>query len=209
MNLFGIALLPTVTLQKRIIRFRENCGSFVDGPILGTDTNIPHVSILQCPYFTNTPHRKLLREIGKDSLFLTPTSSHFSKISYQPIGWLFANVVTGTWLPKLQEICLSRSRDYIDVRFIDRNENFSGYSLNEKENYLKFGYRYVGKSFKPHVTIGRSPRETPESLPARVESAFNMEFAGDEVIFDKLVFYRAGEFGALSEILESVNFQLK
>lgn len=206
MGLYGIALLPELETRQKIVDFRNTHEDYVGGPKLGMDTNLPHMTILQCPYFPNAPHGDALRSIV-ERLSLGVSKSHFTSVEYQHVGWVFADIASEAWLAELQSACLNATHQFIDLQQINAAENFLGYSEAEKKNYLDFGYRYVGSSFRPHVTLGRSISPEAITLPPELIEAFRDELGGATVVFNELVFYRAGEFGALSEVLETVTLR--
>jgi 2'-5' RNA ligase len=125
-------------------------------------------------------------------------------VEYQHVGWVFADIASEAWLAELQSACFDATLQFIDLQQINDADNFLGYTEDEKRNYLEYGYRYVGTSFRPHVTLGRSISPEAMTLPPGLVEAFRDELGGSTVIFNELVFYRAGEFGALAEVLETV-----
>lgn len=203
MELFGIALLPDAETSQAIVEFRESQQPLIGGPILGMNTNIPHMTILQCPFFSDAPHSKLL-DAFTESVALTTMKARFSSLAYQHVGWIFADVITKPWMRTLQDVCLTETLPFIDAASIDQPENFDGYSVGEYENFLKYGYRYVGKSFRPHITLGRTIDPEVRALPMPLVGSYSDQLQDKEFFFNKLVFYRAGEYGALAEILESI-----
>lgn len=203
MELFGIALLPEVDARQRIVEFRESQQTHVGGPMLGMSTNLPHMSILQCPYFPDAPHAKILDAVV-DTVSLRSMQALFATLEYQHVGWVFADVTPESWMTQLQDACLEATLPFIDTAAINANESFVGYTAAEQKNYLDYGYRYVGASFRPHVTLGRSVDAEALTLPPQLVEAFSSELGGSEITFSELVFYRAGEYGALAEVMEIV-----
>jgi 2'-5' RNA ligase len=203
LELYGIALLPEPEMRQKIVDFRGEYEKHVGGPKLGIDTNLPHMTILQCPYFPNAPHGDALRDTA-ERLSLGVSKSHFTSVEYQHVGWVFADIASEAWLAELQSACFDATLQFIDLQQINDADNFLGYTEDEKRNYLEYGYRYVGTSFRPHVTLGRSIGPEAMTLPPGLVEAFRDELGGSTVIFNELVFYRAGEFGALAEVLETV-----
>jgi 2'-5' RNA ligase len=202
-ELFGIALLPDVETRQRIVEFRESQQSNVGGPMLGMSTNLPHVTILQCPYFPDAPHAKSLDAVI-EAVSLRSMQARFATLEYQHVGWVFADVKPEPWMARLQDACLEATLPFIDTAAINAAESFIGYTAAEQKNYLDYGYRYVGTSFRPHVTLGRSVDPEAVTLPPSLVEAFSGELGGSELTFSELVFYRAGEYGALAEVMEIV-----
>jgi 2'-5' RNA ligase len=204
LELYGIALLPEPEMRQKIVDFRSERERYVGGPKLGMDTNLPHMTILQCPYFPNAPHGDALRDTV-ERLSLGVSKSHFTSVEYQHVGWVFADIASEPWLAELQNACLNATRQFIDLQQINPAENFLGYTEDEKRNYLSYGYRYVDASFRPHVTLGRSISPEAMTLPPELVEAFRDELGGATAVFNELVFYRAGDYGALTEVLEAVS----
>lgn len=203
MELFGVALLPDNVTRRTFVDFRERHRAYIGGPKLGMDTNLPHMSILQCPYFPDAPYSNALDTII-ETVSLRAMKARFASLEYQHVGWAFADVRHDAWMTTLQEACLEATLPFIDTDAIDTDASFLGYTAAEKQNYLTYGYRYVGASFRPHITLGRSLDDTSVTLPLALTEAFRSELSGSELMLNELVFYRAGEFGALAEIIETV-----
>lgn len=204
MELYGIALLPEPEMRQKIVDFRDRNKVHVGGPKLGMDTNLPHMTILQCPYFPNAPHGDALRRVV-DRLSLGVSKSNFTSVEYQRVGWVFADIASEPWLTELHSACLRETHQFIDLQQINAGEDFTGYNADEQQNYLDYGYRYVGPSFRPHVTLGRSISSEAASLPLELIEAFRGDLGGATVTFNELVFYRAGDYGVLTEVLETVS----
>jgi 2'-5' RNA ligase len=203
-ELYGIALLPEPEMRQKIVDFRNTHEKYVGGPKLGIDTNLPHMTILQCPYFPNAPHGDALSGIV-NRLSLGVSKSHFTSVEYQHVGWVFADIASEPWLTELQSVCLDATLQFIDLEQINASGNFLGYTAHEQQNYLKYGYRYIDTSFRPHVTLGRSISPEAMTLPPELVEAFRDELGGATAVFNELVFYRAGDYGALTEVLEAVS----
>jgi 2'-5' RNA ligase len=92
---------------------------------------------------------------------------------------------------------------FINTDQIDIKEDMSQYSADETAAYLSFGYRYIGDSFRPHITLGRT-KESDKTLSAELGTIYDTLLKNRLVQFDRLVFYRAGDFGVLAEVLQSV-----
>lgn len=197
MQLFGFALLPTVEEQERIIDFRLRYSDTISGPSLGLKTNLPHMSITQNPYQQN-----FIASISSHDLDLvsTPLSSTWDTIFHQPVGWIFGGVQNTEEINQLHYVLFSKVKDNIDTSAIEPATDTHLLSPKEQEYHMKYGYRYTKECFLPHITFGRIPNNIQE-LSEEVVRAFEREFSGRTILFDRLAFYRAGEFGALEEIL--------
>jgi len=116
MDLYGLALVPCLSDIAAIIDFQHRARRLIGGPVLSTETNLPHVSILQCPF---------------------------------------------------------------------RKEDLT-------------------QPFLPHVTLGRTVRGETEPGP-ELQRLWGECLAGRRLAFDHLVLYKAGEWGALSDVLCSTD----
>jgi hypothetical protein len=125
----------------------------------------------------------------------------FGALYYQPNGWIFADVMKTNELCILQNELLKESESYIDAKSIAIDVNMNAYCGGQKSNYLKYGYRYIGEEFIPHITLGRT--HSAQHITAELVADFKNAFFGTTFIYDKLVYYEAGEFGALHKIVRS------
>ena len=90
MALFGFALLPNIEIQKEIISFRKRFPNTFEGPMLSLSENLPHISILQCPFSENIPIKDIIE--NTNSKYQLPITLTWDKLIYQPVGWVFANI---------------------------------------------------------------------------------------------------------------------
>jgi len=213
MNLFGLALVPCSADIAAIVDFRRRAGHLIAGPMLGSTINLPHVSILQCPFQEEALTQPLLDSIA-ESWFAKRNCStvvgQFGSLHYQPVEWVFGMIVPipmsadiSPWCADLQKLALDRMERFIDTTQIDTTRDTSQYTSCEREAYLRYGYRYVGDTFCPHVTLGRTVGN-PSSLCPELLCIYDESLAERHLTFDQLVFYRAGEYGVLAEIVQSV-----
>ena len=127
-------------------------------------------------------------------------SAVFGALRYQPVGWLFADVERLTVMLSLQREIVERVSHLLDTSQLKPLGKLAGYSADERDHYLRYGYRYIGESFRPHVTLGRS-RSDSLSLPAECLEEYRSVFGGRTVNFGELVAYQAGAFGSLKRVL--------
>lgn len=129
----------------------------------------------------------------------------FSGFSYQPNNWLFADFKSSSSLVSLHESSLVNASCFIDSSLIDASRDMSGYSLTERDYFLKYGYRYVKECFRPHVTLGRVSSSFSECLPFFLDDYFFDVFSSNVVVFDRFVSYEAGVFGSLYRVVSCVS----
>jgi len=184
-----------------LVDFRASMGSLIDGPPLGTTTCVPHVSVLQCPFHPAAVTGAMLdriisitsREVG-----LFTSEAQLGDVYVQPVGWVFAETRFPEGIRHLQDRALSLMIDYIDTDAIDPNYDYRGHTAAEIANHRRFGYRYIGAQYRPHITLGRC---WESDLPAGVQAAYRRDLLGTSVTFDRIAFYRAGESGTVVEVL--------
>lgn len=196
MTLVGVGLLPELEILDSLIEFSERWQSEVGSPRLGRLVNLPHVSVYQLPVRRVEEFIEALEQLGG----LQAESTELQELVYQPVGWLFASVVRNSWMLDLQKIVVTEVDQFLDRSAMKQAHQLHGYTEDEKSSYLRHGYRYVGRPFKPHFTIGRT--DLPElSLSADCLRDYQMLLHGRAVRFDRVVAYRAGHHGSLAEIL--------
>ena len=196
--LTGIAILPSAELQARLVEFRRDHLVEISGPMLGLSENCPHISVLQCPFVEDVDHQVIVDELA-GWYSQHGGSLVFDRLIYQPVAWVFALLARQQWQNSLQTRALELTEYLIDTaRIAGRVDD--KLTMAERESYLRYGYRYVGPSFLPHVTLGRTAGGAAE-LAAGLGEAFANEFMGTVDQPSEMVFYRAGESGVLAEAI--------
>ena len=171
-------------------RFRDEIG----GPALGIEENLPHTSILQHPYRPDVSYDEYL------DLADSVMEASWGEAYYQPNGWLFAHVDTPSALVDLHYRLFEETKGLIDVDQIDQSRDLTGLNETEQRNYRSYGYRYLGSEYRPHVTLGVT-RGGASLISADLVQAFHEQFAGKSFLYDRIVFYEAGECGVLKRIV--------
>ncbi|QRZ60810.1 hypothetical protein [Rothia sp. ZJ932] len=200
-KLFGLALVPDENSCDTLIDFQNKLvpESFY-GIKLGKESNLPHVSILQCPFFEEpltveklSSLKEVLGKINQNDIL-----GRADGLKYQPSYWAFMNFTFGDYIYEFQEEALVLLERFIDKSSIAKKD-FTGYSFNQKKYYLKYGYRYLFDEFQPHVTVGRTYEE---EIPSLVFEEFDCHLKNQIIKFDRLAFYEAGEHGSFKRALE-------
>lgn len=192
----GIALIPDPETQDRLIEFRARCTDRIAGPALGRDENLPHVTLFQAPMepFEGTGPLEQVAD-AVDVHQRDGVLCRFTDLELKAGVWLFANV-TGPWLAATAALAVDGLARRVRRRDIDVSDPMCGHTDAERRSQARFGYRYVGDAFAPHVTLGLLPAR---GVPDRsIIDAFATEFAKDPVRFTEVVYYDAGEHGALA-----------
>lgn len=201
--LCGLALVPNESMRKDIVSFRNNNAQLISGPELGLEQNIPHLSIVQCPFspeaLTSEVAEEILDAFGAKKI----APGCLTYLAYQPKAWVFANVVHDAFLDDLQDAAMQVLKSKIQTQEIELGKDFSGYSKRQVAYYARYGYRYLREEFSPHITLGRTVDHQEFVAPELVRS-FAKELAGREFTYERLAFYRAGESGVFAEELAAV-----
>jgi len=197
----GIAALPGAEFAQSVVDFQGRYRHVIEGPRLGLVTNLPHVSLLQCPLDSSIDGEEVLTSVVSDDHDAGRGSLLPVRVSYYPVGWLFLDVAKTDWLDALHNRALAAAAASIDASKIDRSKSLTGYTPLQRANYLRYGYRYVGAAFHPHLTLGRVAEGLPSETFIELTELFGLEVGYAEQRVERLVFYRAGEYGALAEVL--------
>ncbi|MFI5727445.1 2'-5' RNA ligase family protein [Streptomyces cyaneofuscatus] len=195
----GVALLPRADHTRVAIRLQQSLGG--DQPLqppLSEEGNLPHLTVFQGPFEGSLdPERELARI--KAALSLPDQLSLASAgIVHQPTGWLFMSVERPALLEKLQEVVLDGLAPRLDRQAFDTSKDVSRFTEPERASFARYGYRYTGEAYAPHITLGRTDEATALEL---VRTAPERTRVPAEWIFDRLSFYVMGEHGAHAEKL--------
>ncbi|MGW6634683.1 2'-5' RNA ligase family protein [Streptomyces cyaneofuscatus] len=195
----GVALLPRADHTRVAIRLQQSLGGGRPlQPPLSEDGNLPHLTVFQGPFEDRLdPDRELVRI--KAALSLPDQLSLASAgIVHQPTGWLFMSVERPALLAKLQEVVLDGLAPRLDRQAFDTSKDVSRFTEPERASFARYGYRYTGEAYAPHITLGRTDEATALEL---VRTAPERTRVPAEWIFDRLSFYVMGEHGAHAEKL--------
>ncbi|MEV0255046.1 2'-5' RNA ligase family protein [Streptomyces sp. NPDC050732] len=170
-------------------------------PVLHPDGNLPHVTVFQGPFTDSLVPAEALEMIGtaaaesglRDEVRLSSTG-----VVYQPTGWLFLALERPPLLEALQEAALAALDRHLDRAAFDNTKDISRFTADERASFERYGYRYTGKAYAPHVTLGRAEEETALELARTAEDRVSLP---KEWVFDRLSFYVMGKHGAHAETL--------
>ncbi|MEU6388208.1 2'-5' RNA ligase family protein [Streptomyces sp. NPDC046939] len=195
----GVALLPRADHLRAAIDIQRALGADHGlQPPLTPDGNLPHVTVFQGP-FTDTLDPA--RDLGRIGAALSlPAEIHlgFTGIHYQPTGWVFLGLTRPSVLDKLQEETLAVLTPHLDQAAFDTSKDTSRYTEAERSSYARYGYRYTGEAYAPHITLGRTDEQAARTI---VDTAPTRAEVGADWVFDRLSFYVMGENGAHARIL--------
>ncbi|MFG2334915.1 hypothetical protein ACGFMM_35670 [Streptomyces sp. NPDC048604] len=198
----GVALLPSPAHQTAAIRLQNDVGGGLAlHPPLSPDGNLPHVTVFQGPFLDSldpsTELDRIVTAVGTSRCIALASAG----VVYQPTGWVFLSLERRPLLEKIQQTALEALTPHLDRAAFERSKDVSQFSDEERESFARYGYRYTGAAYAPHITLGRAEetvaRELVRSVPGRVH-------VPEGWVFDRFSFYVMGESGAHAEIVEEV-----
>ncbi|RPK82046.1 2'-5' RNA ligase family protein [Streptomyces sp. ADI98-10] len=195
----GVALLPRADHTHAAIRLQQTLGG--DRPLqppLSEQGNLPHLTVFQGPFEDDLDPGRELARIGAAVSLPGELSLASVGIVHQPTGWLFMSVERLALLEKLQEVVLAGLAPRLDRRAFDTSKDTSRFTESERVSLARYGYRYTGDAYAPHITLGRTDEATALEL---VRTAPERTRVPGEWTFDRLSFYVMGEHGAHAEKL--------
>lgn len=74
----------------------------------------------------------------------------------------------------------------------------AAFTEGERASYARYGYRYTGEAYAPHITLGCTDEDAAQEL---VRVAGERSSVPGSWIFDRLSFYVMGEHGAHAQTL--------
>nr|WSX74363.1 hypothetical protein OH826_11070 [Streptomyces sp. NBC_00899]WSX79572.1 hypothetical protein OH826_40435 [Streptomyces sp. NBC_00899] len=195
----GIALLPRSDHQRSAIRVqREVAGDDGLQPMLTSRGNLPHATVYQGPFLDSVVPGRELDRIRTALTLPREIRLTFTGIVHQPVGWVFLSLERPPLLEKLQEVVLGALAPHLDRRAFGESEDTSGYADGERASHARYGYRYTGEAYAPHITLGRTGEDAARSL---VRAADARASVPGSWVFDRLSFYVMGEHGAHAQTL--------
>ncbi|WP_327191207.1 2'-5' RNA ligase family protein [Streptomyces xinghaiensis] len=198
----GVALLPRADHLLAAVRPQRDIGGEVSlRPRLEPDGNLPHVTVFQGPFTDSLDPAEALESIATAAAgngLRGEVSLSTTNVVYQPTGWLFLALERPPLLEALQEAALAALDRHLDRTAFDRDKDTSRFTDDERASYERYGYRYTGPAYAPHVTLGRAEENTALEL---VRTARDRAGLPKEMVFDRLSFYVMGEHGAHAETL--------
>lgn len=181
----GIGIVLEQQFTDRLIRLQnEVCSEFRLTPRQDLTVALPHITLLQAPAGVDLGESdRLERCLMKILPAQCDANVSLTSIFYKPKGWYFLRVRRDEWLVRCHQAVVREFEPNL-VRASKSAKDMNDYSANERANYARYGYRYIGNEWLPHVTIGRTSdgqvaREaalfdfySQRLLPARSAAAF-------------------------------------
>jgi hypothetical protein len=194
----GVGLIPSMRDMQRIIDCqavvaqRESLSFKLNG------TNcIPHLSLVHIRDVDFRKFQGLQILQCSDFVSSVPIECEITGTSYIPRGWIFCDVARSENLMELHHNTFEFAKPYLTPG-LARDKDISHYTDHQKIMYRSYGYRFIGDSFSPHVTLGRAAHEKMQSIDAVRCSASAIT---GTVSFDRLVLFDVGPNGTCREIL--------
>lgn len=201
----GIALIPSPSFVDSVVsmqaRLREQ---MTIRPLLSATGNLPHVSLVQNLNLEDDAIYEKLRIIRR-RISETPSGVSFRvlRASYVERGWCFLDLFPDPFLLSLHLKTFALTKPMLRSPKTADPDRLANYSAPERDNFLRFGYRYIGDSYRPHVTVGRiSTRNEARALALIRDCLGRDEFIGDHRM-NRLTLYEVGRDGAHSRCLVS------
>ncbi|MEC4019495.1 hypothetical protein [Streptomyces sp. H27-D2] len=156
----GVALLPCADQMRSAIRVQQElAGEHELQPPLAMDGNLPHATVFQGPFVDSlAPERELAGIVGSVSL---PKEIRLAStgVVYQPTGWVFLALERTPLLDTLQSAVLAALAPHLDRDAFDTSKDTSRFTESERASYARYGYRYTGDAYAPHITLGRADEQ--------------------------------------------------
>ena len=192
----GFAVIPNPALVNALIAFQRAAQEVLQlEPTLHVDPNLPHLTIVQGLFDDNVPFYAALENAAAYLKgFETLPKLQLESISYRDIGWYFLTVERTDWLVELQRLVMVRVEHFMHGGNL-HPLHWQTYPEAELASYRRYGYRYVGPAYLPHITLGHGapPRE---DTVAALNALWNQLQLPAQQPIDRLTVYQMGEFGA-------------
>lgn len=191
---FGIALKFPQGVNDLFLKCNDLVSGFIDNEVqLGQLENIPHVSLLQGTLHNSMLACECIEAVSKFSR--SDLQFSFQSVIYKDSGWYFAKLSRNEMAVKLQAELLNKLSSQLLITDKDRNKDISSYSNAEKDNFLRYGYRYIGPQYTPHITIGRSKDRGISPDFREIREVISSVLNGIVLIPDAITVYSPGVSG--------------
>ena len=210
----GIAMIPDDATIQEIVTLQQQVAAVCPlQPILGKDTNLPHMTLLQGRFSDLARVYQLINDLRnylQHTYLQQPEifTFHWLQCVYKPPGWYFLQPHPHTIGNLAHQYCFNVLKDTMVPKISDRQKDMFGYTPSEALNYQKYGYRYIGKDFYPHFTLGQTVnRLNSIALDTWIQSipTQQLNISGK---FVRLTLYRVGSHGSHSESLVDLKIDI-
>lgn len=192
---YGFALVPDPATVDTLIAFQTAVNERITlSPRLGVSVNRPHITLYQGNLSRLTPIHETLSLLRSFLGDIPPIFLDLRQIIYKPQGWYFLLANESTSIHKLQALLLKSIGNHI-LLGTNSPDDAADYAEDELDGFQKCGYRYIGRAFLPHITLGRNRSLDPTSTLSYLNSAWNEQNVSNGKI-GSITFYKMGAEGA-------------
>jgi hypothetical protein len=190
----GFALIVGSPLFEEIIELENNIhneAGFYNQ--LGMTHNLPHTTIFQGSFTDEVPYTSIASDlVNYYKKYIKQCIPVFNQMVYIPEGWYFYKCNRTHELQLLHNYTCRKVRPYLllDPNRLDRNVSLL--SEDQIQGIKKYGYRYAGPAFCPHITIGRTDSEKPSLLVSLNTASKGLS---TQIPFKRLTVYQMGPNG--------------
>lgn len=169
---------------------------------LGLEHNLPHTTLFQGEFPKDFDYHEVLRQIYAEMAKLNIDSLVFTNVEYIQGGWYFYMCDKTKELQQLHEYTLSLIESHVIADSKDLNSDIDGLPQEQIDGIKKYGYRYSGKVFMPHITLAR----TNDSRHNDIISTFSekLKQLPSIVKIQCLTVYEMGENGTHKNTLDEM-----
>jgi hypothetical protein len=174
--LAGIALIPDSRFINHVVSMQRQLMELMTvRPMLSATGNLPHVTLIQNLHLDDNGIEEKLHAIYRQ-ICEYPRGIVFRiwRAVYVERGWCFLDLSPDASLHSLHRKTFSMTKTMLRSPMSPDSGRMATYSETEKQSYLKYGYRYIGDSNRPHVTIGRIPAAEKSRALAFIEEYLQM-----------------------------------
>ena len=199
----GIAIIPRDEDIDSLVKLQEDIQKVEPlRPILGRKENLPHITLVQGSAEGPLCSCRELRSIAEivqerqDEIVVGP-------VSHEPRGWYFLRVELTRWIKRAHDEAFRAVRHSMRPPPDDLSREIRHYTPPQKRNYLRYGYRYLGDEFSPHVTLGRTDnlnRSSHEGAIVKVVDRRSLR----RVVPARVTLFEVGEHGSHARPIEEV-----
>ncbi len=152
----GIALIPDHAGLRELVRIQQAVRDIEPlQPILGEAEYLPHITLLQGISAIPLGNVGLLEALAA-TISTMQLQISVATVSYISRGWYFLEVQPMQQLRILHDMAFWACKEFLIPPSFIEPAALEGYTSSQMDNFTRFGYRYIGDDFRPHVTIGRT-----------------------------------------------------
>jgi len=122
-------------------------------------------------------------------------------VEYVERGWYFIGIESSQVVSMHRRV-FELLQDLLKPGIIRDRLSFDMYLPEEKDSFLRYGYRYTPNAYKPHITLGRTRSMTTIPRNELLES-ITKRILPHRLLFDEVVVFEIGQNGTLRRKLHS------